>query len=307
VPLEGLVWNNKMLNLSIRVQIPGTVKLPEDKAKQYGLAIDYPTFIWRAYTLIKDGFLNIDRLPVTISETTFIKLQQEGLIPNTEQWSADTTQPVVLDLTAIPVMNRAIGEGKDKSAAKLCQAAYRETQLEAIQKVLNARISDITTFVPKPKSVLSPEAEAYLENSGVTKNGFNPKEGSAIKTGDFYMAKEFEIKIKGLGTLPKVSEVIAKTASKKPLTPREELINEGMTITSSLYDQNPTIEKVKLEGYLAKIKAELFSIRRNMRETMFSIILGNHWFDELASREESTLEVDGNTFTISLREVQVNL
>jgi hypothetical protein len=307
VPLEGLVWNQTKLNLSMRVQIPGTVALPEDSAVRLGLAVNYPTFVWRAYTLIKDGFLNMDNLPVTISQDVFNKLQVEGVIPNTEQWSALQDQPVILNLSAIPVMNRAIGDGKDKSAVKLCRQTYREIQLEAIQKVINDRLSDINEIVPKQRTVLSPEAEAYLESKGVTKNGFNPKEGSTIKTGDFYMAKEFEIKVKGFSSHPKVAEVLSKTAAKKALTPREELINEGIKVVASLGDTNPAIEKLKLEAKLAEIKTELFSIRRSMRETMFSIILGNHWFDELTSREESKLDVDGNSFTISLREVQVNL
>jgi hypothetical protein len=121
------------------------------------------------------------------------------------------------------------------------------------------------------------------------------------------MAKEFEIKVKGFSSHPKVSEVMTKTAAKKALTPREELINEGIKIVAALSDTNPVIEKIKLEAKLAEVKTELFSLRRGMRETMFSIILGNHWFDELTSREESKLDVDGNSFTISLREVQVNL
>lgn len=318
VPLEGLVWNEKMLNLSMRVQIPGTINLPTDKAKQFGLAETYPTFIWRAYTLIKDGFLNIDTLPVTVNETTFLLLQLKGVIDAAEKWNAKGDQPVLLNLTAIPVMNRAIGEGKDKSAVKLCRMTFRECELEAIQKVLKARLGEISEFAPRPKSHLTPEAEAWLEAIGVTTNGFNPREGSTVKTGDFYMAKEFEIKVKGLSSLPKVSEVVAKEvkiseAKKKgtgkvpEFTLRENLIKEGMKITAALLDPSIVIEKVKIENQLATVKAELFTIRRQLRETMFSIILGNHWFDELTSREESTLEVDGQTFTISLREVQVDL
>jgi hypothetical protein len=306
VPLEGLVWNQTKLNLSMRVQIPGIVALPEDCAK-HGLGGNYPTFVWRAYTLIKDGFLNMDKLPVTISEEVFTKLQQEGVIENTVEWVAINDEPVILNLAAIPVMNRAIGDGKDKSAVELCRKAYREIQLEAIQKVISDRLSDLNDCVPKPKGVLSPETEEYLESKGITKNGFSPKVGSAVKTGDFYMAKEFEIKVKGFSSHPKVSEVMTKTAAKKALTPREELINEGIKIVAALSDTNPVIEKIKLEAKLAEVKTELFSLRRGMRETMFSIILGNHWFDELTSREESKLDVDGNSFTISLREVQVNL
>jgi hypothetical protein len=318
VPLDGLVWNQKMLNLSIRVQIPGTVALPAEKAKSLGLAENYPTFIWRAYTLIKDGFLNLDTLPVSVSQETFQKLQHVGVIANTEVWDAEFKNPVILDLTAIPVMNRAIGDGKDKSAVKLCKMSFREQELEAIQKVLNARVKELTEMAPAPKSFLPLETEAWLEINGITRNGFSPKEGSTIKTGDFYMAKEFEIKIKGLSSWPKLSDVTAKTAKIKEAiekkaakvpeyTVSQLLIKAGMDIADKLIDPSVVIEKAKVETQLTAVKEELFKLRRAMRETMFSIILGNHWFDELTSREESTLEIDDNTFTISLREVQVDL
>jgi hypothetical protein len=133
---------------------------------------------------------------------------------------------------------------------------------------------------------------------------------------DFYMAKEFEIKLKGLSSLPKVGDVAKlfgddhKTKPAKALTVSQQLIYEGLR----KFWTNPVATGVEartqigwLEFETKKTQTELTQVRRQIQETKFAVLLGKKWFNEFTSREENTLVVDGHTCTVSVREVKVEV
>lgn len=330
-PIDGLVWNQTMLNLSVRAKITGHVELPAE-AEKFGLMTKFPTYIYRAYTVIKDGFLNIPVLPVTLSQQNFEALKVHGVVDADVVYPANADEPVLLHLDRIPVINRRIGESKNRSVTDLCRSYRKEIALAGTLKALNGRLSEIGEYAPSlKKELITDDTKAFLESCGITSNGFDPARGATIKTGDFYMAKEFEIKIKGMSSLPKVQDVKdkiaawkqyndeldretksgSKTATKlkapKPLTAREEIVADGIKLLESLYDTHPKVEKARIEAEIARVKSELYAIRRYLRETMFSILLAKQWFAEFTSREENSIEVDGDTFLISLKNVRVDL
>ena len=107
-PLNSLTWNSSKLNLSVLAKIQGTVEL-KDGHQKFGLVKNYPTFIFRNYTLVKDGFLNVQKLPVSVSEQTFAVLQAQNVIDIRASWAKDKV--VLLHLDRIPVINRAIANG----------------------------------------------------------------------------------------------------------------------------------------------------------------------------------------------------
>jgi len=289
--LNGIVWHGTRLNLSIRARINGHVELPED-AEAHGYARRYPTFVWRNYTLVKDGCLNIKELQVVnLSETVNNTLVSLGLI-------TETPDSKIIHLDRIPVMNRGMA-ASSTSAKSLCKQVWEETVLESSIKALGAQI---------PESVA--EKNEYLASHGITPGGFNPK----VKSGDerpestdFYMAKEFDIKIKSYSTLPKVTDTRKKMLLKEAkFTPSESLMAESLREFDTECQKNTGFTPVDVAQKLLDIKrAELRKVRTRIQRVKFALLLGKQSFDEFKSRDDMSLEVDGKTFTIAIREVRV--
>jgi hypothetical protein len=302
--LNKLNWNETMLNLSVLAQIPGTIELTGDYAK-HGFGKTYPTFVWRNYALIKDGFLNVPKLAVTASDETTKILRKEGLIE-----SADVgTGVMVLDLTKVPVINRAIANGKT-SATALCKKAHRELELKGMIKALNYLHDQLDPEGTSKlgKGALTADQELYLQSQGVGRNGFSPPVDKLPAT-DFYMAKEFDIKMKGLSSLPSVKDVLEKSAKGGKLTPSALLVKAGLDHADS--HMTKSMKKDARLNWLADevkaLKSDLISVRSEIQETKFAVILGKKWFDEFTSREKSTLTLGGVEYTLSVGETKVEL
>jgi len=191
----GIVWNETKLNLSLRAILKGNVELG-DEARKYGLTTPFPTFQYRNYTFVKDGILNVIKVPACISEATFKVLVNKKIIPNTI-WNKD--EVYILNLDAIPIVNRRISEGKT-SATEICKQILEELRTKALIKVYKwykqqdfpekeVTAETAITFIEKQ--------QAFLESKGInTKSGaFEPPVIETEAT-DFYVVKEFAIKVK---------------------------------------------------------------------------------------------------------------
>lgn len=271
VPLTGLVWNSTRLNLSIRALIKGTIQL-KDGYKKFGLPKEYETSVYRTYTLVRDGVLNVQKLPVSMSKKTYNLFVEQGIVDKETRHYAGRVYVVHFD--RIPIMNRAIAENYT-SAKKLVALAAEELKLEAYQKVLNTKLAELE---PEKKiQGVSDEVAAFLKENGVTPSGFNPPVEKAEAT-DFYMAKEFEIKASGFSSLPKVAEVEQKIKDKKKLAGAAELLANAIKEMKSV----KTASSVKSE--LANVRSQLVSVRSELQKAKFAVVLGNKWFEEFSSR-----------------------
>ena len=298
--ISQLTWNKTKLNLSLLAKINGSIELKKGHEK-HGFSKNYPTWVFRNYTLVKDGFLNVPRLPVEVSSVTLKKLSKiDGLVV---RMGSPAHDPVLLDLTVIPVINRVIADGKT-SAKKLCENSLQELSLQAELKVLRYYKDKLEEDVGTVKTSLSVEQEKFLEDNGIGKNGFSPP-SEKEQAEDFYLCKEFEIKVKGFSSLPKVEEVQDKMLKGKLNGP-----GELMAPMVKWYDGLKQKDSVKITLVQEKIQektSELLKVRSGIQRTKFAIILGKRWFDEFTSRENNVLTVDGKECTISLREVKVEV
>ena len=303
----SLAWNESKLNLSLTARIAGTVGLIGEAAK-FGFSQTYPTYIFRNYTVVKDGFLNMDTLPVSLSKTTFETFQSKGMIDSKETFKKDQVYDLVL--SAVPVMNRAISDG-NTSATKLSKLVFEELQYKAQLKVLNDLKKELSTkegVVDDIFKGMTPEQIDFLQKNGISKNGFNPETEKQDPT-DYYFAKEFDIKVKGFSSFPKVADVKTKIASGKSLRPVELLMKSGLDLieNSPVKKLNNKVVLTWLEEETKKIKNTMLSTRFSIQKTKFAVVLGKKWFQEFSSRENCVLTIDGNTFEFSLGEVKVNI
>lgn len=295
--ISNVVWSSERANLSVNLNIDGYVDLPTNK---FGIN-RIQTHVFRNYTIIKDGILNMQRLPVSLSKETFNKFKAQGLVEGTY----NANQIYVIDFSELPVVNKKMV--KSISAKVLAEKEYELLQLKALEKVY--KYYEAVNFPKVSEGILQKygaEAEAWLRELGITDGGFNPKVTSE-KGKDVYMAVELNTKISLHSTIPTVEKVLnridevndPKNKKVKALNPVEELmkvaVDDYKTQTSSKIYQKMNEDKQK-EALKTWLNDAKMTVRRKRRQLLqeiaqikFSLILSKKWFIELATFENDTL------------------
>ncbi|KVP16837.1 vWA domain-containing protein [Burkholderia ubonensis] len=312
--INGLVWAEDRPNVSIRVKVDGSVKLPASRPAVVPETVE--SYIYRAYTIIKDGIVHTRKLPVSLAEATFKKLQANGLLAG-ETWAAGKV--FVLEFPKLPVINRKMVKGT--TAKDTFQAVIDLAFLKGAQKVFNDWRNRISPKESKKFLALYGEVGTeYLKSVGVTDyNGFNPP-GKTVKSGDFYMAKELTISIKGLSSLPKVLDVENALDAKKKLkisefvmAPAIKRLDEFMASSAftTAADGNSLLG-TWLEGEQKAIVAKTRELMEKLAQRKFSVVVGHIWFSDLPSMDVNSLDINVPdygpvTVTANLKDVEVAL
>ena len=311
-PINGIVWNEDRPNVSVRVRMEGYAVLPEDRPEPLPEKVD--SYVYRNYTIVRDGIVHTRRMPVSLSKETFDKLQANGLLAG-ESWVAGKVY--VLDYPRVPVINRRMVRGVTAQATfeKVLQLAV----LKGTQKVLNALRDSVAPKESKKfLAMYGDAATQYLAELGVTDyNGFNPPSES-VKTGDFYMAKELKIAAKGLSSLPKVADVEAAVAAGKKLKIGEFVMSEAVKkvadfMASSFYVKAADQKALLTTWVETESKAAIKATRELMGElaqNKFAIIVGHTWFTDMSGLDDNSKDVNLPGFgpvpvTATLKDVQI--
>ena len=327
--ITDLVWNEERANLSVRIRIDGKVVLPDNKFINIS---EVNTYKWRTFTLIKDGIVNVEKLPLLYS-TELEKLCNNNKIKYSLDYDyngvlSGVPYVIIIDITSLPIINKAMV--KFISADKLAELEFKLVKQQADKKVFDFYRKSL---FPKTSESLIVDLEPifgvekatqfadWLKSIGITDyNGFAPKTDFEEST-DFYMSVNLAVKIKGLSTLPKVEDVVAKLKDNKPLKLNELLLsysikNYQQQLESDLFKSlNEEQQKEILKNYLIKKSDELNIVKRKTAQEIaqikFSLILSKKWFIEFKSFDENKLikEIDGQnlefTFELSEKEVKI--
>lgn len=302
-PITDLVWNEKRANLSVQVRYPGQVVLPENNFSN--LPKIFKTNKFRNYTLIKDGIIHSYRLPVSLSEETFNKLQKNGLLKDEIY---ELNKIYVLDFSSLPVINRMMVN--TMSAEQLFRNEYELLKLKANNTVFNhyrkMKIGKVGfDFVEQ----YGEDATNWLKELGITPSGFNPP--SALeKTGEEMLVNSLKVKIDKLTLMTAEKDflkVLEKYKNKESLTPRESLLIPAIEEFETFMKSMDGIEDDKLVITWIDKKSKLFRKRKNqlmnqISKSKFLCIVGKSWFKEFNSRDEKemTLNIDGNDIKFEL-------
>ena len=320
--IHGLTFNQERPNVSVLVIRKGAVDLTS-KSPPEKLPAQFPTIQFKNYAIVKDGLVNVERLPVRISGETFTKISEmykEGLVPFGVfvDWPKDPgeSNDVILDLRALPIMNRK--SVKATSAVDYFTQNFELMKSKAKQKVFNTYASDM---LEKKKNegyafVYGQEGADFLKAVGITQDGGYrpPHVKQAELTGDFYMSKVMECSLKGLSSLPKVADAkLGKGGlGGKLMKPYIDEVEEFLKSKAYTGAANPqSVLHAWLEGgQLAARQAARAGILQTAKLT-FNVIVGQIWFSEFASMDENslTLKLDGHDVvcTAKLEEVKVDL
>ena len=270
--ISTLKFDEDRPNVSILTRREGTVSLPKNNL---GFGESVESFIWRNYAIIRDGIVNVKKLPVVLTKATYDLLVQNG-IP-LEPFKINTTY--VIDVSNMPVINRSMAA--PVTAKDMFTWQFDLYKLRVSQKILNSRIEK-PEFSEDFAKKYGEEGALFLKQYGVTPGGFSPKtvKGESV---DAYVAKALEIGLAGLNSIPKISDVEADIAAGKTLTPAKQVV------AKALKDLAPVTDN---EAALKLLKGNIAILRDKIIKAKFGVILGRKWFTDLGSYENTTLEMN---------------
>lgn len=320
IEISNLTWHESRPNLSVLVRREGFVQLPKNKFEIEKLE----TFIYRNYTIIKDGILNMNRLPVSLTQETFEKLQSNGLLVGEVY---EQGKVYIIDFSTLPIINRKMV--KTVSAKELFA---KQLQVETIKGKNKVFKDYLKALEPKTsvgwKNQYGEEAVTWLSEMGLTEyNGFNPKVKSAEST-DFYIGKELNVKVKGLSALPKVSDVekllnegkklgVKDLAMAEAITEFRTFVNDKLNGKSEKDLSETEMETFKqtkidyLKDRLEELKKEDKKLGLEMSKVKFATVIGQSWFIEFESEEDSVLEMDyfdtKATVSAEIKDIEVKI
>lgn len=317
--ITDLVWNEKRANLSIRIYIEGEVILPKNK---YNIE-RVTSFKYNTFTIIKDCIVNVEKLPVSYSDELKAILDKNDVkyeFSLNNDANSLLINTIVIDLTSLPIVNK--GMVKAVSANELAKREWELIKLQGEKKVYDYYKKSL--FPKTSKSyveMLGQEAADWLKEIGITDfNGFAPKVTSAEAT-DFYMSVNLETKIKGLSSIPKVEDALAKIKDGKALKLNEWVMEDAIKkylaqLDSDMYkslseEQQKEVLKTYLETKSATLNKEKRRVMQEIAQIKFSLILSKKWFTEFKSFDENklSLKLDGQnlefTFDLSEKEEKI--
>lgn len=306
-PISSLTFNEERPNVSFLVRKEGTVDLSGRLPKSLTtVPAAFPTFVWRNYAVLKDGLVNVDQLPVKLTEATFERLKAEA-VP-----MSMVGGDLVVNVHRLPPINRRMVKGV--SAQSLFELEYQLTEMRARQKVYNAKLKELKPAKESKSFALAygQEAADWLKEAGFTDySGFAPKVVQAEAT-DFYLGKQLEVKLKGYASLPTVKDVEAKVDSGKPLTGAAALMGKAVVEVRDFFKKNPEkLHATWIEGKAKTCTQEVRGLLFQKAQIVYAVIVGQVWFSEFKSLDETTLTValpSGNvTGTVELKDVEIKI
>ncbi len=295
-----LVWNQDRANLSVQTRLNGTVKLP---ANDFGLT-EVDSFIYRNYTLVKDGVINVSEIPVSLDFKTFSKLKKFNMLSKVRDnkaynlGSPKDGEIYILDISKLPTINRSMAT--NLSAKSLANLEFDLIKLQAGQKYLKYLREIEEGKNPKVEvSIYEPEVAEWLKSIGLTeKGGFSPKV-EVVKSEDFYVAPVLKVKIEKLSTVPKITDFLKKSQSGKALNVIETILENRAIEYSSVLPKNANVENI--ESLINVIDSRRRDILTDIAKLKFSIILSRSWFKEFPTLTDNELTMNFDEWNNDLK------
>lgn len=304
VDLSKLILSQDRLNISIRFEVPGKVKLNPKRAKSVGLPNEVPAVIYRTHTIIRDGNVNVPEIKVILIKSDLEYLH--GKLGNFDVISEiakrdDGSYIVSLDLTKLPVINESYLE--KATAQNFLDLELQMLDIEAQNKIINSKVSEEEKFVGSGKTSYTAEQVAVLVEHGMKTPGvytsINPTQQEIE---DYVVIREFKTQIKGLASLPALKKVEDKLAAKKPFTAGEALLHKWQEALAEYTSEDLVNLKRINSGLLSDIRLELSGCK-------LALIFTGAWMEGLKKQDEESYTYEdaasGKTLVLQLRRKEV--
>lgn len=330
VPMQALVFNESRPNVSVRTTTTGTVAVPQSIREQYPtLPEELQTHIYRNYTIIKDGIINLKTLPVSMSPQLARELRdlEVGMFEIEGGINADEFRTYAIDLMSVPVVNRAMVKGI--SGQDFFNAHIELQRQKARSKVFKYYREKLWGAVNALglEQEYGQEAAAFLSGKGIRDYGFSPAVDSVEAT-DFYYSRELNVKIAGLSSLPGVEATIKKFAENEQLIKdgkKAKKINAGdQLMWEAINDyqefvNSPVVQKSKTKDDLIKnwikdeTQANIATVRQiqlSLSKLVYGVVAGHGWFEDLDFEDPTMVINNGGveyTVTASLETKEIKI
>lgn len=310
----SLVWNQNMPNLSFKVRQAGTVDISGEADIPTALQVALPsgivhTYRYKTYTVVKDGLVHLDALPVVLPRSVYDTLVAvDAIDPTTEPW-VETAAGMrgVIDLKKLPVINGKMIRELD--ARDMAEKAWKLLTLEAEAKVWKH-------YTPKRTNegfakVYGADAAKWLEEHNITDHSGFKVESTPAPATDFYMARAIEIAIPGFSSLPTVKDVRermeaqgkepAKGKKPKEVTPSGKLMVPALCevdafLASPIY-QNAADKDALFEKWVGdKARATVHETRKlqtQMAKACWAITVGGTWLFDTFEEQKIKMTLGG--------------
>lgn len=274
--ISNLTFDGDRPNVSILVKRHGSVTLPEN---DYGFGTSFNTFIWRNYSFVRDGIVNVEKMPVQLTKATYDIITDKGI----DLGEYKIGKVFVIDISKMPVINRAMVSGV--TAEWIFRKSYDEYVLECQQKYVKT-LMETADAGEKFSAMYGEEAAVFLKKYGISEGGFSQKTESG-EAADSYIAKVLSVKLAGMSSVPKISDVVAAIEKGKTLTPGQETVSAAMKTVDEQISSGKTAEDV-----FSDIKSHLKALRTELVKAKFGVIIGRKWFIDLNGYDDTVRELD---------------
>lgn len=278
--VSNITWNEDRANLSVLFQIDVTLELPKGNP----LGVDtLNSFIFRNYTIIKDGILNMTKLPVTLTKPTKDKFSRRGLLTTSDDGMT------ILNFNNLPIINKKSTE--TVYFLDMMNTEMRLLSLRCQNKYLGylKKLHGISSAVAP--SSYSTEQKEWMSSVGINLfKGYSPLT-EQDKSGDFYMANSLVTKIDKFSSIPKIEDVLTKRSNNKPMTPSESYLNDQM----KLVDEELNLRSVKSDAIdeLSKSNTKVTrGLISKLAQSKFSLILSRKWFADKNGFDDNSAEIE---------------
>ncbi len=309
VPMTSLVLHESRPNVSVQTVQHGVLELGDDGAAR-GLPAELPAHRFRNYAVLRDGIVNVDTLPVQLTEQSHAALAAVGRVAG--PWDKDDVYPV--SVRGLPVVNRRMVRAARAGARELFSLEWDLLKAQAAQKVWKHFQAQVA---PRSRTdgLAARHGEAtaeWLKSIGLTDGGYAPRRAVAAVS-DSYTGRELKVSIKGFSSLPKVEEVAEALDGGKKMTPSRAMmapiVRAARHVLATLTG-DALAQRLRTEAEAAVTEARRLNAR--LSEIKFAVVVGQVWFEEFESPDEGTLSMmddDGTEYvaTAHLREMEVKI
>lgn len=277
--VKNLVWNNERANISFQVRIPVVLTVPRKDNKG---TFEVNSFITRNYTLIKDGILNVSKVPMTLDSKLRGKFKRMGIAQELDNGI------ILIDLSSMPIINK-------KSTLSVRAADLARFELDLLESRCKSKyLSYLMNSVTNTKVV----EDEYLKSFGITSSGYSPKV-ELDYSGDHYMANTLVTKIEKFSSIPKIEDIYRKIHNKKSLTVSESYMKSIMDDVDNRInnssDKSTILPLLVKECRLSKDRCMKF-----ISTMKFSLIMSRRWFADKDGFEDNSVNVmiNGNSLNM---------
>ena len=288
-PLSSFVWNEERANLGGLFQINVKLTLPDNK---FGLkTVD--SFIWRNYTIIKDGIVNMPVLPMVVTSSTYAKLLKHPALVLTDvsDVNKDGMREVTVDISKLPVINKKKIKGCKKSV--MTNLALQLTDCKFTMNYLKKQLPKDETVTASPFAQYTQEQATYLASLGITEKGYNPAK-DVKKEGDFYMAITLNSAFKGFTKIPSAADIEKKVKAGKPLTAAEQYMDGVIKRVEDFIKKTGGKREDVIAAMIEQVNAEKNQFQRDIAQMKFAMLVSRKWFADAESFDDNVDTVHSN-------------